>query len=379
MGERPSDLRSGSHPVEVIVASGHVKVSVDGQALLDVVPPSGSLTPTSMIGFTGATGGRNDVHAVSNVAITTTAGAGAPLTNATADTSFGDVLLGRSGQLSVTLTNKSSQPEVVMAVTGPAAPFTATLPSVGSTVPAGASVTVPVTFTPTVDGTFTDSFTVVTTSGQVVVPLSGTGSNQLPDLSTSTWNGLGTTVLSGTTVTLTSDGQLGAAGLMYNSTAVAPQGVHAVFSVQISGNHPTGADGLAFALLDAGAAKPTAPGLAGSGLGINGLTATYFSMATWSAWGINSSNYAGVGTTSGGTGLNYLSSTTAIPPLRTGTHNVDVRITSANHMVVKVDGQQVQDTLVPNLPPKVYIAFGGATGGATDTHAVLNPVITYTG
>ncbi|QGF23869.1 choice-of-anchor D domain-containing protein [Raineyella fluvialis] len=67
----PSDLRTGSHPVEVSVVSGHVKVSVDGHALLDVVPPSGSLTPSAMIGFTGATGGLNDIHAVNKVTITT--------------------------------------------------------------------------------------------------------------------------------------------------------------------------------------------------------------------------------------------------------------------------------------------------------------------
>ncbi len=375
----PSDLRTGSHPVEVTVVGGHVKVSVDGKALLDVVPPAGSLPPTSMVGFTGATGGKNDVHAVSGVSITTTAGSGAPLTNATTDTSFGEVQLGRTGKLSVTLTNKSSQPEVVTGATGPGAPFGATLPSVGSTVPAGGSITVPVTFTPTQDGTFTDSLTVVTTSGQVVVPLTGSGSNLLPDLATSTWVGLGSTVLSGTTISLTSDGQLGAAGLMYNSTAVKPQGVHAVFSVQITGNHPTGADGLTFGLLDASAGKPTAAGGAGSGLGLNGLNGTFFSMATWSAWGINSSNYAGVGTTSGGTGLKYLTSTTNIPQLRSGTHTVDVTITTANHMVVKVDGTQVQDTLVSNLPPQVYVAFSGATGGATDTHAVINPVVSYTG
>jgi len=61
-------LRSGTHTVTVQVTSaGVLVVWLDGELLL--AQPEPSLGPTSLLAFTGGTGGLTDVHAVRDVAI----------------------------------------------------------------------------------------------------------------------------------------------------------------------------------------------------------------------------------------------------------------------------------------------------------------------
>ena len=61
------DLRSGPHHVSVSYGGGILSVSIDGAA---AVSASVALPSDILIGFTGATGGNTDQHAVSNVSIT---------------------------------------------------------------------------------------------------------------------------------------------------------------------------------------------------------------------------------------------------------------------------------------------------------------------
>jgi hypothetical protein len=370
-------LRSGTHPVDVTVAGGRLTVAVDGKRLLDVAAPAGSLPATALPGFTAGTGSKADAHTVRGVTITTVAAKGAPLTASPASLDFGEVQVGNAGTATVTLTNRGGQPETVSAVAAPDVPYTASLPKVGTTVAPGGSVRVPVTFKPAIGGTFTGSLSVTTTSGRTVVPLTGTGDDELPDLTTSTWGYSGYTTLAGSTATLTKDGQKSGAGTLINAIPVPPRGLHVTFTAQIGGAHPTGADGLTLALLDASAAKSTSIGAAGSGLGVAGLPAVFAALDTYGAGGAK--NFAGVGTAKPGSAtLTFLKTTTAIPALRTGTHAVDVRVTKASHMVVQIDGKQVLDVAV-TLPSKVLVGFTGAVGGVTDTHAILNPHVTYLG
>ncbi|GAA4633021.1 hypothetical protein GCM10023196_068900 [Actinoallomurus vinaceus] len=372
----PRSLRSGTHTVDVTVTGGRLTVAVDGKRLLNVALPAGSLPATALPGFTAGTGTRADAHTVRGVTITTVAAKGAPLTAAPASLDFGEVQVGRTGTATVTLTNRGAQPETVSAVAPPDVPYTVSLPAVRTTVAPGASVSVPVTFKPAVGGTFTGSLTVTTTSGSTVVPLTGNGDDELPDLTTSTWGYSGYTTVSGSTATLTQDGQKSGAGTFVNAIPVPPRGLHVTFTAQIGGAHPTGADGLTVALLDASTATSTSIGAAGAGLGVAGLPAVFAALDTWPS---GPGNVAGVGTAKPGSAtLTYLKTTTAIPPLRTGTHAVDVRVTTASHMVVQIDGRQVLDVAV-TLPPKVLVGFTGAVGGSTDTHAVLNPHVTYVG
>jgi hypothetical protein len=65
------DLRSGTHAVMVSVAGSTITISVDGTQILGTPVPS--LPPSAIVGFTAATGGSNDVHALTNVQVTTAA------------------------------------------------------------------------------------------------------------------------------------------------------------------------------------------------------------------------------------------------------------------------------------------------------------------
>ncbi|MCW2941278.1 MAG: legume lectin beta domain protein, partial [Actinomycetia bacterium] len=201
----------------------------------------------------------------------------------------------------------------------------------------------------------------------------------LPPVSDSSWTTNGFTTVSGTTATLTTDGQKFGAGSLVNSRVVSPLGLHATFTAQIGGTGTTGGDGLTMALLDASTATPTSLGGQGGGLGVAGLPATFVALETYPNAGVDTYNFAAVGTsTIGATGPTWLGSNTTIPPLRTGTHTVDVTVTAAGHLVVKIDGSQVLDVAAV-LPSKVLVAFTAGVGGSTDTHAVLNPTITYAG
>jgi hypothetical protein len=59
-------LRSGTHTVGIDVSGGVLAVWLDGQ---EIINKAESLPPTSLVAFTGSTGGLNDIHAVRNAAI----------------------------------------------------------------------------------------------------------------------------------------------------------------------------------------------------------------------------------------------------------------------------------------------------------------------
>jgi hypothetical protein len=60
-------LRTGTHAVEVTTSpAGHLVVAVDGVAVLDVAV---AIPANAFVGFSGGTGGRTDVHAVSGIGI----------------------------------------------------------------------------------------------------------------------------------------------------------------------------------------------------------------------------------------------------------------------------------------------------------------------
>jgi hypothetical protein len=376
----PTALRTGTHRVWVTVMSGHVRVWIEGHLLINVVPGAGTIPANAYVGFSGGTGGAADAHTVRSVSIVTgkAGAAGAPLTPTPVSVDFGTVLVGNTATATLTLTNKSGQPETVSRLSRPPAPYTAVLPAVGTVVAPGALVNVPVTFKPTVTGAYPETLTVTTTSGNVVVPINGGGSATLQPLTASSWTYNGLAILAGNTVTLTKDGQKSGAGSAVNSLAVSPLGLHAAFTAQIGGAGANGADGLALALLDASTAKPTALGLAGSGLGVAKVPSVFAALDTYNNAGVTSHNFAAVGTSvQGSNAVTFLKTNTTIPALRKGTHAIDVTVTMAGHMVVKIDGTKVLDVAVV-LPPKVLVAFTAGVGGISDTHAVINPVIAYT-
>jgi hypothetical protein len=222
---------------------------------------------------------------------------------------------------------------------------------------------------------------VTTSSGTVTVPLTGTGAPKvLPDFTSTTWTHNGAASVSGSTSTLTLDSHKFAAGDIINSQIVSPIGIHATFNETISGTAASGGDGLTLALLDASATKLTSLGASGSSLGVGKLPATFVSLQTHSGNGFYSSNFLAVGTASATTStLTLLGTNKAIPVLRGATHLIDVKITTAGHVVVSIDGTQVLDVAVPSLPPTVRVAYTAGTGSVTDTHMISNPTISYTG
>jgi hypothetical protein len=59
-------------------------------------------------------------------------------------------------------------------------------------------------------------------------------------------------------------------------------------------------------------------------------------------------------------------------------HIVEVKVTTASHLLVLSDGVQILDQTV-SLPPQVLVAFTGGNGSLTDTHQVTSPTISYSG
>ncbi len=160
------------------------------------------------------------------------------------------------------------------------------------------------------------------------------------------------------------------AGSAVFPTAVSSRGITANFTSTIGGG--TGADGLTLALLDASTSTPTSLGAAGDGEGFGGLPGVAVALDTYKGSTADpSNNFVGVATGYVNTKLTFAATASAIPALRTGTHQWQVSTNAAGALSVSVDGTVVLQSTVP-LPPMVYLAFTGGTGGSTDIHTVSN-------
>ncbi|WP_330308751.1 MULTISPECIES: choice-of-anchor D domain-containing protein [unclassified Streptomyces] len=262
------NLRSGPHAVAVAITGKTLTISMDGVRLLNTTVAS--LPPTALLAFTGATGGRTDIHTVRD--------------------------------------------------------------------------------------------SVITATSYAVPPPGPNG-----------WTLNGSAALSGTDLVLTKTVQ-NTKGSGVQATAVPSARLKATFTAAIGGG--TGADGLALLLLDSSKATPKALGGGGGGLGYAGLPGIAITLDTHRNTGDPSANFVGVATGGNGSPFTYAATSTAVPALRTGTHVVDVSVTTAGHILVSVDGTQVIDTAV-TLPPNVLVGFSGATGGSTDNHTVNGVKVTY--
>lgn len=156
---------------------------------------------------------------------------------------------------------------------------------------------------------------------------------------------------------------------------VATAGLKLTFDAQFSGG--TGGSGLTFSLLDPAAETATAAGGNAGDVGFGGLTGVSVALVTHQYFGYPSGNFAGLSarTTGGGTRLAFQSVAAGIAPLRSGTHTVQVSITSGGVLIVTLDGQQILQRSEPGLPAQALLAFTGATGGITDVHTVRDVAI----
>ncbi|MGW4160791.1 choice-of-anchor D domain-containing protein [Streptomyces sp. NPDC004788] len=264
------DLRSGTHAVTVAVTGKTLTVSVDGTQRLST--GVASLPPSALLAFTGATGGKTDIHAVRKATVTATAYA---------------------------------------------------------------------------------------------VPPPGPNG----------WTYNGSAAMSGTTLELTPL-QTYQRGSAVQATAVPSANLRARFTATIGGG--TGADGMTMMLLDASKATPKAlSASSGGSLGFAGLPGVAVTLDTYDN-GANdpSANFVAVATGGSGATLTYAATATNVPNLRSGSHTVDVVVTSTGRLQVSVDGTRVIDVAV-TLPKNVLVGFSGATGGRTDRHTVTGVRIGY--
>jgi predicted lipoprotein with Yx(FWY)xxD motif len=257
------NLRTGTHVIGVTVTGAGIAVTVDGKS---AVSAAVTLPATVLAAFTGATGGRTDVHAVSGVSVS---------------------------------------------------------------------------------------------SGPAKLPPPGGG-----------WSYNGSAVMNGSGTRLT-NAVNGQTGSVVYPAPVAANGLRVRFNQQIGGG--TGADGMTLALLNPATAS-TAHGAGGAGLGYAGLSGVAVVFDTHRVTGYPSSNFAGIATGVGKTGVPTLtSSVNEIGQLRAGTHNVEVTVTGGV-LTVFFDGAQILAQKV-TLPSTVKLAFTGATGGLNDMHAVRDAAI----
>jgi hypothetical protein len=199
------------------------------------------------------------------------------------------------------------------------------------------------------------------------------GGGTLPSPPAAGWTNNGSSTTSGGTIQLT-PATAEQTGTVISGTPISPARLDATFTIQIGGG--TGADGLSFMLLDATKCTPTSIGTGGGGLGFSGLSGVAVAFVTYGQAGYPSSNFVGISTAGGGRALTFAATSTNIPNLRAGTHAVEVRAGGGGDLIVYVDGVQVLDTVV-TLPANALVGFSGATGGATDVHAVSGINITY--
>jgi hypothetical protein len=202
--------------------------------------------------------------------------------------------------------------------------------------------------------------------------------NNLPGFTDPSWHLNGVATANAGVVALTTDGMTYAKGSVVNGQAMSPISLHTTFTEQASGATAKPGDGLTFSLLDASSSTVAALGHNGGGLGVTGLNAVVTGLCVYPNFGSAHAPVVAVATASSTTTtFSTLGASTAIPALQGATHLVDITVTAASYLVVKIDGVQALDVAV-TLPSKVLAAFTAGVGAATDTFAVSAPTISYT-
>jgi len=292
---------------------------------------------------------------------------------------FGSIPVGSSATRTLTVENTGNLNVTVTKAAPPALPFVVNTPlPEGLVLTPGESVQVQVTFAPTAPGTFRDPYVISSDDGNGAhdIPVAGTATSPevgtaLPGVAAGGWVYNGSAAIAGGALVLTPATAQQHGSAVY-SNPVPGDGLHASFTAMIGGG--TGADGLTFAMLDAASSTGKSLGSAGGGLGFAGLSGVAVTLTTFQGTTGPSNNFIGLST--GGTGgtLTYAATTTAIPDLRTGTHEVTV---AAAHGTVTVglDGRQVLSAAMP-VPTSVLPAFTAGTGSTTDIHQVSEVSIT---
>ncbi|MER6030981.1 choice-of-anchor D domain-containing protein [Streptomyces sp. NPDC001851] len=289
---------------------------------------------------------------------------------------FGQVPVGGSRTLDFHVRNSGTLTLTLTLAKAPTPPFNDPHPlAEGQRLGPESDLHPAVVFAPTATGPANGQYTINSDSkhpiGKQIVNLTGTGvpGGAVPGPARDSWSFNGSAALSGADLVLTRAAP-NETGSALHTVAVPTAGLRAEFSVEIGGG--TGADGLAFVLLDP-TATPQALGAGGGGLGCSGLPGIAVTLDTHRNTNDPSANFLAIATGGTGDALTYASTATGIPDLRTGTH--DVHVTVANgHLQVDLDHVRVLDTAV-RVPTPALVGFTAATAALTDIHLVRNTAI----
>lgn len=339
-------------------------------------------TPTAAGNHTGTLSVTSQ-NGTATVSLTATAVTGqAQLTVTPTSTDFGQVPVGQSVTKTFDISNTGNIPLTITKAKAPAAPFQVSNPlSEGQVIGPEDVVHQAVTFSPTSVGAVTGMYELTSDDGRGPQneTLTGTGiagpaGVTVPAPGAGGWKLNGSAQLSGNDLQLTQTGKTQAGSGVF-PVPVLTDGLRATFTTVIGGG--TGADGLTFSLLDPSRTTPSALGRNGGGLGWSGLPGVAVTFDTYRNNNDPSSNFVGIATAASGDALTYAATSTAVPALRTGTHDVSVAV-SGTTLTVSIDGTQVLQKSVASLSPAALLAFTGSTGWVTDIHTVRNVAITAT-
>jgi len=359
---------SAPFAVESAPASGSV-VQPGAQVTVEVTydPPSTVGTASSLFGVTTDQG-------LASVPLTAATGTGSPeLVISPSSADLGAVNQGTPATTEVTVRNAGNTNMTVTASVPPSTPgFTVTDPvAPGTVIPPGQAVISKVTFDPPSEGVFSDSWSITTDdgSGQHLVTFSAEGlpAGVVDSPAQGGWVDNGTATQEGGTLQLTDATTPSSAGSAFFPTPVDANALSVSFTATIGGG--SGADGMALVLADPSNGDNDV-GYAGGGLGFAGIVGTAVGLDTYPT------DFVGIaqGSDPSDTLPGWLAQTTAVPPLRQGSHQVLVTVDNGT-ITVSIDGTQVLSTAV-SLPPTVLVGFSGGDGSLTDAHDVSDVSIT---
>jgi CelD/BcsL family acetyltransferase involved in cellulose biosynthesis len=356
-------------------------------AVGSTIAPGASVTvtvtfdPTTTGTFSDAIGldttGGND-----EVGLNGSAGSAGVLSIRSESNDYGAVTVGASATKTFAVSNTGGVPVTITKSkppTGGAFTATTTLAE-GTTIAPGQTLTESVTFTPGAAGAASGTWSINgdDSTGLHQVAFTGVGSVPPPAAGTWTLNGVATFPSAGV-LKLTGLTRSVAGSSFFTAPLDSTRHLTVAYDQTIGGGGTSGADGMTLTLADAAAARPTALGASGGGLGYSGIPGIAVAFDTYKGAVDPSANFVGIanGTNGAVDRLNWLATATAIPNLRSAVRHVVVDVNNGT-ISVSIDGTQYLSQAV-TLPPKVLLGFTGATGWVLDNHQVANVVISGDG
>jgi len=239
----------------------------------------------------------------------------------------------------------------------------------GTVIQPGAHVNLKVRFRPSAYGGAHDMWVINGNddTGITNVTFSGRGARYgtVPRPTAPAWQLNGASLMNGMALRLTS-AKTAQRGTAFWPHAVASGHLHVSFVEKSNGG--TGANGLTLTFADASKVKPTALGSGGPMLGFGRIPGVAVALQTAPSSTNSATNAVGLVAGVSGSGLDWISTDSAIPMLRSGTHLITVDEVNGA-ITVTVDGLLAFQASV-TVPPNVYVGFTGGTSSLTDVHEV---------